>query len=106
MEGTSTIAMENHDLQTEPEQYADVHKLPNKTTIVPHQTAPSGDKYALSTKTSNNDSVKQPKPAPAPIEYVVVDLQKKTTESTPQQLVAGYDVLANKGVSLMVFAPL
>jgi len=36
------------------------------------------------------------------MEYAVVELQKKTTESTPQLLVAGYDVPANKGVSLMI----
>jgi len=46
------------------------------------------------------------------MEYAVVELQDKTTESTPQQLVAGYDVIehsdddvkkpANKEVSIMI----
>ena len=98
-EDTSTTATKNHDLQFENVQYADVHKLQNKTTTVPHQTAPSGDEYALSAKTTNDDSVKQSKPTPAPMEYAFVDVHKKTTESTSQQLVAGYDVLADKGVS-------
>jgi len=101
-EGTSTTSTKNHDLRCENAQYGSVHKSHDKTVTVPHQTALSGEEYALSTKTTNNDFVKQPKPTPAPMEYAFVELQKKTTESTPQQLVAGYDVLANKGVSLII----
>ena len=110
-EGISTTATKNHDLQFEPAQYASVHELHDKTITVPHQTAPSGDEYALSAKTTNDGSVKQPKPTPGPMEYAVVELQKKTTESTPQQLITEYNVIedngddvkkpANKGVSIM-----
>ncbi|XP_065909977.1 uncharacterized protein [Dysidea avara] len=99
-EGTTT-ATKNYALQSKPlvnEQYADIQQLHNKTATVPHQTAPNGEEYALSTKTTNDDSVKQPKPTPLPMEYAVVDLQKKTTESPPQQLVTGYDVIKDDDV--------
>ena len=101
-EGTTT-ATKHYDLQSEPlvnEQYADIQKLHNKIATVPHQTAPNGEEYALSTKTTNDDAVKQPKPTPSPMEYAVVDLQKKTTESPPQQLVAEYDVIKDDIVDL------
>ncbi|XP_065910022.1 uncharacterized protein [Dysidea avara] len=99
-EGTTT-ATKNYDLQSESlvnEQYTDIQKLHNKTATIPHQIAPNGDEYALPTKTTNDDSVKQPKPTPLPMECAIVDLQKKTTESPPQQLVTGYDVIKDDDV--------
>jgi len=91
-EGSTSVA-KNSDHQSETfanEQYADVKKL----NIVPHQTMPSGEQYALSTKAANGDTIRAPKPTPA--EYVVIDVQMKITDSSPQQVVAGYDVIKDE----------
>ena len=89
----STSTAKNRDHQSETlanEQYADIKKL----NIVPHQTAPSGEEYALSTKAANGDTIREPKPTPA--EYNVIDVQTKITDSSPQQVVAGYDVIKDE----------
>ena len=89
----SRSAAKNSDHQSETlanEQYADVKKL----NIVPHQTMPSGEEYALSTKAANGDTIREPKPTPA--EYDVIGVQTKITDSSPQQVVAGYDVIKDE----------